>query len=53
MADVNKTAETQAQVDHRYGQSAPNLATLPPSAREAYQRELDHIKRMEDAKKSS
>lgn len=53
MADVNKAAETQAQVDHRYGQSAPNLSMLPPSAREAYQRELDHIKRMEDAKKST
>lgn len=30
MAAVNKAAETQAQVDHRYGQSAPNLSMLPP-----------------------
>lgn len=53
MADVNKAAQIQAQVDHTHGQSAPNLANLPHSAREVYQREADYLKRMEEAKKNT
>jgi hypothetical protein len=51
VADTNKAAEQQAQLDHNHGQSAPNMSNWSPGARDAYQAQRDWIKRQEDAKK--
>jgi len=53
MADVNKAAQTQAETDHKSGQSAPNMTNWSPGARDAYQTQRDWIQRQEDAKRNS
>jgi len=51
VADTNRAAEFQAQVDHNHGQSAPNMSNWSRGAQDAYLAQREAIRKQEEANK--